>query len=103
MHGVDHHASPEAAAVLPAAPSLGGVVAAFGGCFQYLFGEAASAVFLSVEAGEMLANDLPGGVAFYPFSAGVPAHHSAFGIEHVNGVIHHSSDEEAGNRSGATI
>jgi hypothetical protein len=56
-------------------------------------GKAQITVFLGEKAGEMLADNLVGGIAFETLRPAVPGHHPACGIEHIDGIIGYGVDE----------
>src|SRR4051812_10930119 len=58
-----------------------------GGCVKDLGRQSCLAVFVRVEAGEMLANDLLFGVALDPLCTLVPVGDSPVRVEHVDGVV----------------
>ena len=45
----------------------------------------------------MLADDFLGGVALDAFGTRVPTHHMPLKVQHVDGIIHDTSDEEVVN------
>src|SRR5262249_51741298 len=92
---VDHHRSPEAAAVLAHAPPLGIVASLAGGGREHDRWQPGGAIFLGVEAREMLAEDFLRRVALEPLGAGVPVGHYAAWIEHADGVVHHAFHQHA--------
>src|SRR6202035_4313482 len=47
-----------------------------------------------IELGEVQAEDLAGPVALDPLGAGVPADHVAFGVEHEDGIVADTLDEQ---------
>src|SRR5450432_471068 len=52
-------------------------------------------VFISIEHGDGLADDLGLGIAFDLLGALVPAHHAAFGVDQEDGVILYMPHEDA--------
>src|SRR5438105_2469066 len=94
-HDVDADARPDAAAVLAHAPGLLFVRSFPRGDFERLLRQTLLALFLGVEDGEMLADDLVGLVAFDAPGAGVPARDAALRIEHVDPVVGHPADQNA--------
>ncbi len=62
-HGIDHHVTPKARAVLAHPPAFGLEPAGFGGGPQGAFGHAGLAVLLGIEGREVSADDLVGRIA----------------------------------------
>ena len=93
--GVDHHAGPEAAAVLAHAPALGLEPPGPLGLLQRPLRHPGGAVLLGVEAGEVLADDLLRRPALDPPRARVPVGDPARGVEHEDGVVGHALHEQA--------
>ena len=85
---------PETTAVLAHTPGFGGEAAGLRGLLQCGFGDASVALLLGIEAREMLADDLVGGVTLDAFGARVPAHDMALRVEHVDCIIHDAADQE---------
>lgn len=92
---IDHHIGPEAAAVLAQAEPLGLEPADGRGRVQGTRRQSRGAVFLGIEAGEMLADDLGGCIALEPLGAGIPARDRAGRIEHVDRVVGDRIDQDA--------
>src|SRR5204863_75418 len=69
--------------------------ALLGGGTQRARRQPGRAVRVGVEAGEMLPDDLFGGVAFDAFGARIPVADDAVRIEHEQRVIHDALDEQA--------
>jgi hypothetical protein len=95
VDGVDHHAGPEAAAVLAQPPALGLVPAGLERGLQGLAGQPGAPVLGCMEQAEVAAHHLTRGVAGDPFCALVPVGDHAVGIDHVHGVVDHALDEQA--------
>src|SRR5690606_17044213 len=94
VDGADHHRGPEALPVLAQAPALLLEAPVGRGIRERRLRLAGEAVFLGIEGGEVLAEDLVGGVALEPLGAGVPADHAPLVIHHVDRVVRDGVDEE---------
>src|SRR5690606_6469223 len=92
---VDDDAGPEAAAVLAHAPAFALVAAVLARLLQRARRDPRRAVLGRVEAREVEADDLLGGVALDALRARVPVGDDAVGVEHEEGVIGDALDEEA--------
>ncbi len=84
---IDQHAGPEHRAVLAHPPAFSLVLALGQGLVQRLDRHAGPPVSVGVELGEVQADDLVGGIALDPLSAGVPVRDHAVGIEHDQGAV----------------
>ncbi len=91
---IDHDIGPEPCAVLADAPAFGLEFALPLRSLQGASRQAGGAVFLAVEAGEMLADNLVGAVTLEALRAGIPAGHDAGRIEHIDGVIGNRFDQK---------
>nr|GEU28338.1 hypothetical protein [Tanacetum cinerariifolium] len=93
VHRVDHHAGPEAGAVLAHAPAFV-LEAALRRLRQHLRRAAGCAVFGRIKAGKMLADDFRLRIPLEALRARVPAADDAVGRQHVDGVVAHARDEQ---------
>ena len=91
---VDHHARPEAGAVLADAPALRFVAAGLPRGLERAVRDSGVEILGRVEAAEMLADDVFGRIALDPLGAGIPVGHPAFGVEHVDGIIGDALDQD---------
>ena len=80
---------PELRAILAYAPALILRHSLLQGLAQQAFGAAVGTIFGGEEQGEMLADHLVGAIALDPLGTGVPRHHMAIWVEHVDGIVHH--------------
>ena len=55
--------------------------------FQGLVGEAVVPILLGVKAGKVLADDFLAFITLDALRAGIPVHHGARGVEHINRVV----------------
>ena len=93
-NGGDHHVGPETRAVLPDAPALVFEPAVARRSFQLPLALARPDILLGIEAREVLADDLVGGVALEPLGARVPRRHVAGRVENEDGVVLHRRDQQ---------
>src|SRR5262249_34328957 len=91
----DHHAGPEARAVLADAPAFVLDAALLAGAAQLFARPAGGDLVGWVEALERLADDLRCRVALDALRAGIPARHAAVGVEQEDGVVADAVDEQA--------
>src|SRR5690606_7719898 len=94
MDGVDNDVGPETAAVLAYPPGF--LLEATGRArhFERLLRLLGRAILGRVEARKVLADDLERLITLDALCAGVPARHTALGVEHVDGVIGDALDEK---------
>jgi hypothetical protein len=92
---VDDDARPEQRPVLAHPPALAFIGAVLERRIQRELRNPAAAFILGVEAGEMLADDLIGGIALGGLGAGIPVGDDSVLVEHVDGIIAHALDEHA--------
>ena len=92
---IDDDMRPEARAILPDAPAFRFETAFLRGRPQGVAGQVRGAILVGIEPREMLADDLVVRIALEPLRATVPARHLSLRIEHVDGVIVHTLDEQA--------
>src|SRR6478672_11947815 len=81
------------AAVLAHPPAFGDEPALYRGLLQDVLGKAGVLILRCVEAREMLADDLIGGVALDALGTGVPGCNTSLGIEHEDGIIDNRLDQ----------
>ena len=81
-------------AVLADAPAFGFEPAVMVGGVESERGNARGLIFRRVEAGEMLADDLVGGIALEPLRTRIPADHHAVGIQHVDGIVGNALNQQ---------
>src|SRR6185503_584962 len=91
---VEDDVRPEPGAVLAHALGFGLVAALARRGFQRPHGNTRGPVLWREEAGEVLTDDFGGGVALDPLGSGVPGGYATFGIEHVDGVIGDTGDQQ---------
>ena len=92
---IDHDAGPETGAILADAPALRLEPAFALGGVERTGGEAGHAVFLRIEAGEILTHNLFGAVALEPFGTAVPAGDRADRVDHVDGIVSDALHQQA--------
>lgn len=86
-NGIDQHAGPEAAAVLPHSPAFAFELAGLGGRGQSEARQARCAILRRIELRKMLADDFLGAVPLDAFRAGIPGINTAAGVDHVDRAI----------------
>jgi hypothetical protein len=91
----DHHVGPESRSVLPNPPALVLEASCVRGGAQLELGESPGDQLARVEDGEVLPDDLGGGVALDALGAGVPAQDVPVGVQCEDGVIPNAFDERA--------
>lgn len=84
---IDHHMSPEPAAVLADTPAFVLELAFAGRDFKRARRKPGLAILLAIELREMTSDDLVVRVALEALRARIPARHPSFRVEHVNGVV----------------
>ncbi len=94
-YGIDDDAGPEEGAVLADAPAFFLVAALLEGNAEGSAGFAIGPIGLGVELREVPAQDLFGGIALDPFTAGIPAGDEAGRVQHVERVVGDTFNEEA--------
>ncbi len=92
---VDHHMRPEPAALLVDPPVLGFEPALAAGLRQLRFRHRGGAVFIDVDPGEVLPDDLGRRVSHAALRAGVPAGDDPRRVQHVDGVVGDAFDEQS--------
>ena len=92
--GADHHAGPEAGAVLAHAPALRLEAALVQGGGERPLRHPGGAVLIRVEGGEMPADDLLGPVALEARGSGIPAADDPVRVEQIDRVIGDTVDQE---------
>ena len=85
----DHDVCPEPRTVLADAPALILETADLPRHDEFTFGQSTVQRFLRIEAREVFADDLVGGVSLDRGGAGIPAHDVAVGVEHDQCVVAH--------------
>ena len=91
---VDQHVHPDSRAVLAHAPALVLEAPGRGGGRQGAARQPRRLILVGVKDGEMLADDLIGGIALEATRAGVPRGDDAIGVQHEHGIIRDRLDEE---------
>ena len=95
MDGVNHHVRPEGAAVFAVTPAFIFEAAVRQRNRQVGVRRAQQTLLRAVEYREMLPDDFLGKVAFGALRPGVPVHHAALQIQHIDGVVGHAFHQQA--------
>ena len=92
--GIDHDAGPEAPTVLAQAPAFCLVLSVLAGSRQALRRQSCFHVFRQIKPRKVQADDLLRRIPLDPLAARVPAADMAFRIQHVDGVVGDTLDEQ---------
>jgi hypothetical protein len=87
--------APKSAAVLPHPPTLAFEFASTLGNFQHARRQPGGPVFLGIKAREMLADDFARFIPLEAPRAGIPACDDAIMVQHEDGIVCHSLNQEA--------